>query len=62
MPHAQAITRQRLLHDRKVLLAIVRDCRSGKASHLAEEERHALIDHAKRRIAELDQRLKGMVD
>ena len=62
MPHAGAITKERLLHDRKQLVAIVRDCRNGRAGHLREDERKALVDRVRQRIEELDQRIQRIGD
>lgn len=58
MPHAHELTKQRLVHDRRQLLAIIRDCRNGRASHLPQTEREALLNNVRQRIAVVNHKLE----
>ncbi len=53
-------SRRRLLHDRKQLVATLRDYESGTAGHLACREREALIDKLRERIAEVNRKLHNI--
>ena len=50
-------SRLRLLHDRKQLVAALRDFESSKLGHLASE-RDAMIENLRERIAEVNRKLQ----
>jgi hypothetical protein len=52
-------TRERLLHDRRQLLAALGEYRRGKAAHLAKAERESVVASIKRRIADLDAKIEA---
>ena len=55
-----AVSRRRLLHDRRQLVAALRDYESGRVGHLACREREFVIDNLRVRIAEVNRKLKGI--
>lgn len=54
----KGLGKERLEKDRLRLLRTLRDCEAGKSDHLSKRERDIVVESVKRRIAELDDRLK----
>lgn len=50
--------KERLQKDRSRLLLTLRDCEAGKSDHISKKERDIVVESIKRRIAELNDRLK----
>ena len=54
----KGLGKERLLKDRSRLMLTLRDYEAGKSDHLGKKERDIVVENVKRRIADLNDRLK----
>ena len=57
MAYSVELTKRRLLRDREQLVAALRDYEGGKAEHLKQAERDAVMESINRRLADLNRKL-----